>query len=106
MSSIEQLRSLLGEIQELEIRLRQIEALYLSYRATFQNEEQRDLRDAVLLADILCNTYTGVETGLVRIARTFENHLDPEHWHRELLHKMKVEVPGIRPTVLSHSTHH
>ena len=54
MSSIEQLRSLLGEIQELEIRLRQIEALYLSYRATFQNEEQRDLRDAVLLADILC----------------------------------------------------
>ena len=47
MSSIEQLRSLLGEIQELEIRLRQIEALYLSYRATFQNEEQRDLRDAV-----------------------------------------------------------
>ena len=41
MSSIEQLRSLLGEIQELEIRLRQIEALYLSYRATFQNEEQR-----------------------------------------------------------------
>ena len=31
MSSIEQLRSLLGEIQELEIRLRQIEALYLSY---------------------------------------------------------------------------
>ena len=45
MSSIEQLRSLLGEIQELEIRLRQIEALYLSYRATFQNEEQRDLRD-------------------------------------------------------------
>ena len=106
MSSIEQLRSLLGEIQELEIRLRQIEALYLSYRATFQNEEQRDLRDAVLLADILCNTYTGVETGLVRITRTFENHLDPEHWHRELLHKMKVEVPGIRPTVLSQSTHH
>ena len=52
MSSIEQLRALLGEIQELEIRLRQIEALYLSYRATFQNEEQRDLRDAVLLADI------------------------------------------------------
>ena len=84
MSSIEQLRSLLGEIQELEIRLRQIEALYLSYRATFQNEEQRDLRDAVLLADILCNTYTGVETGLVRIARTFENHLDSEQWHREL----------------------
>ncbi len=34
MSSIEQLRSLLGEIQELEIRLRQIEALYLSYRTT------------------------------------------------------------------------
>ena len=59
MSSIEQLRSLLGEMQELEIRLRQIEALYLSYRSTFQNEEQRDLRDAVLLADILCNTYTG-----------------------------------------------
>ena len=43
---------------------------------------------------------------MVQIARTFENHLDPEHWHRELLHKMKVEVPGIRPTVLSQSTHH
>lgn len=37
-----------------------------------------------------------------QVAATVDNHVpsDPE-WHRELLRQMSVELPGLRPPVLS-----
>lgn len=57
-----------------------------------------------MLAEILCNTYTCVETLLFRISRVFENALDMQKWHKHLLEKMHIEVPGLRPAVLSRET--
>jgi hypothetical protein len=54
----EELFLLVGEIRESLVVLDHINNLYESYHQNFINVEQRDLRDAVLLADILCNTYT------------------------------------------------
>ena len=97
----ENIMLLMGEIKESRVVLDHINNLYESYRQNFISVEQRELRDAVLLADILCNTYTCIETILFRIARTFENHLEPNQWHKELLRKMYIDIPNIRKAVLS-----
>ena len=78
-----------------------IEHLYATYLPAFMDAQTRYARDAVMLAEILTNTYTCVETILFRIARVFENHLDAQQWRKALLHKMRVEVPGVRKAVLS-----
>lgn len=96
---------LVSEIRDSQVVLTNIHHLYSSYQGIFKNESKRDLRDAVLLAEILCNSYTCIETILFRISRAFENHLDSEQWHKELLRKMRLEIPGIRKAVLSHESY-
>jgi hypothetical protein len=97
----DQLLLLVGEIKESLVVLDHINELYTSYSQVFMATDKRDIRDAVLLADILCNSYTCIETILFRISRVFENHLDPNQWHKELLRKMHIDIPNIRKAVLS-----
>jgi hypothetical protein len=62
--------------------------------------------DSVLIpVQILENAYTAVETLILRISQAFENHLDSRRWHADLLEKMTLEVPKIRPKVLSAATY-
>lgn len=96
---------LIGEIKESLIAFNKIHHLYLSYVAVFTDEKNRDIRDAVLLTEILCNSYTCLETILFRISRAFENHLSSDKWHKELLHKMRIEIPGLRKAVLSQESY-
>lgn len=96
---------LVSEIRDTQVVLTKIHLLYTSYQDVFKDEAKRDLRDAVLLAEILCNSYTCIETILFRISRAFENHLDSEGWHKQLLRKMRLEIPGIRKAVLSHESY-
>ena len=46
------------------------------------------------------NLYCALENSFEQISRSFENHIvDREQWHRELMLKMFLEIPGIRPSV-------
>lgn len=101
----DELLLLIGEIRESIIAFNKIHNLYLSYVTVFTDEQKRDVRDAVLLTEILCNSYTCLETILFRISRAFENHLLSEKWPKELLHKMRIEIPGVRKAVLSHESY-
>ncbi|MEE6162292.1 hypothetical protein U9R62_13270 [Cylindrospermopsis raciborskii DSH] len=96
---------LIAEIEESQKVLTDLEKLYNTYKPFFTDESKRDIRDAVLLADIFCNTYTCLETIFLRISREFENHLDDSQWHKELLRKMRIEIPGIRQALLSHHSY-
>ncbi|MEB3162508.1 MAG: hypothetical protein VKK80_04715 [Prochlorothrix sp.] len=102
---MEDLLLLIAEIQESQVVLDKLHRLYNTYEPSFRNLEQRDLRDAVLLSDILCNTYTCCETIFLRISRLFENHLEESQWHKELLKKMRVEIPGLRKALLTHESY-
>lgn len=58
------------------------------------------------LAYQLHNLYSALEDFFQEVARTFENRLeDPTRYHRELLKRMAMEIPGIRPPVLSPASH-
>lgn len=44
--------------------------------------------------------YSGCENIFKNIARTFENNIDKERWHRSLLERMKIEIKDIRPAMI------
>jgi len=51
---------------------------------------------------LLHNVYSAIEDVFQEIAKTFENQIqDPSRYHRELLIRMTIEVPGIRLAFLS-----
>src|SRR5438552_1170569 len=65
------------------------------------NVPQPQFRDVAAAAYVLHNIYSALENIFEQISRTFENHVtDPAQWHRELLTKMFLEIPKIRPAVL------
>ncbi len=61
--------------------------------------------------DIVLGYYLHVLYGLfenmfVRIAKTFENHLDDKsQWHAQLLQRMTLDVTPIRPAVIGQETY-
>lgn len=60
---------------------------------------------AIVVSDALVRYYTAVETLFLRISRFFENSLDSSRWHSDLLERMVLTIPNIRPPVIGHSTH-
>lgn len=64
----------------------------------------RTSRSAVLLAGLIENYYTCAETTFFRISQYFENNLTPEGWHADLLEKMSLDIPTLRPRVISDQT--
>lgn len=68
-----------------------------SRASTSHDEEMATLAVAYLLH----NLYTAIESYFLRVAKHFENALDDSSWHRELINRMKIDVPGLRPAVIT-----
>lgn len=46
----------------------------------------------------LVRVFNIIEQMGLRVAKAFENHIDDERgWHSQLLHRLGIEVPGVRP---------
>ncbi|HAS84419.1 MAG TPA: hypothetical protein DCS43_17555 [Verrucomicrobia bacterium] len=93
--------TLLGQIDAGLDVLGRIERHLASFYANEGNAMGRNQVAAVVVADALTRYYTAAETMFFRIARFFENNVGGDRWHAELLDRMRIEVPGIRPSVLS-----
>jgi hypothetical protein len=64
--------------------------------------EHADENVSMALAGFLHHFYTGLESIFERIALAFEGSLPQgQRWHRDLLRSMAVEIPRVRPAVLS-----
>ncbi len=90
---------LIGEITKSISLLNKINEKYLSF------SEKRnvfpDNFDLVVLAEIITDFYTCLETAFVRISKAFENNLEKSKWHANLLERMVIEIPGIRKALLT-----
>ena len=83
----------LAAIERLNVELSQLIASLAAPEPEF--------RDMAVVAYVLHNVYCALESGFEQISRTFENHItDPAQGHRELLAKMFLEIPAVRPAVL------
>ena len=48
----------------------------------------------------LVRVFNIIEQMGLRIAKAFENHIDDERgWHAELIHRLSITVPGVRPAL-------
>jgi len=46
----------------------------------------------------LTRGYNALEQMALRVARRFENHIDDDRsWHAEIIRRMSLEIPGVRP---------
>lgn len=49
--------------------------------------------------------YSGLERIFERIASTIDGNVpDGANWHKELLSQMSIEIPGVRPAIISSET--
>jgi hypothetical protein len=56
---------------------------------------------AVLVAGLIDNYYTCLETAFQKISQHFENHLEQARWHADLLSKMTLRIEGLRIPAVS-----
>ncbi len=95
----ERLRILRGELLD-DVRL--LDAAEDKWRLMKEKlaRIEPDEFDYIALGHTLANVYGVMEGYFLRVAKAFENRIDPAKWHRDLLDRMAIDVSGIRPAVL------
>jgi hypothetical protein len=94
--------SLLTLVEELEGDMRELDrARALNERAWRRIESGADdALDWGALGYTLHSAYGIIENYCLRISKHFENNLDKGSWHKALIERMAIEVPGVRPALL------
>lgn len=57
--------------------------------------------DLGALAFTIHTIYGVLENYFLRISKFFENNLPANRWHRELVEKMTLDIPGLRPALIT-----
>jgi len=96
-------REILRLCAELDSDMELLESLAEQNNRALKRIEQGadDELDHAALGYTLHNLYSLIENYALRIAKTFENSVDDESWHRTLIHRMTLEIPEVRPRVWS-----
>jgi len=105
MDRTDRTRVLLGQIAESREALGAISEAYARFVERDLGTLGKREVTASRLCDIIEHYYTCLETLFLRASRFFENDLAPDRWHQDLLDKMLLDVPGVRPRVISRATH-
>jgi len=91
-------------LAQIRAHRRRLEAVYRSMESALDDEIAQLGRtpiSALIVAGLLENYYTGLETIFLRISQHFENRLDPARWHNDLLQKMTLEIEDVRVAAVS-----
>ena len=94
------LRALLGELELDMDRLEILEEKRRLVKAKIARIEPDEF-DHVALAYTISNLYRIMEDYFTRVAKRFENQIESQTWHRDLLRRMTTQIPEIRPAVLT-----
>jgi hypothetical protein len=95
--------SLLRLVSELESDVTVLDGLVEANRLMSRKIElsEPDQFDWAALGYTVHNLYNLMESYFLRIAKYFENDLDPLSWHRDLVRRMSLDIEDIRPALLS-----
>lgn len=104
MSRVEELTVLRQELRKALEVLAGVDRFYETFRTQDFPALGRKQTSAIVVAQVLENFYTCLETAFLRVSRFFENSLDERRWHSDLLEKMTLRIEGIRESVVSPAT--
>lgn len=88
----------------IEKQLTHAERIFASLEKAMNEDVQvlgRSGNAAVMVAGLIENWYTCLETAWLRISQRFESHLDEGRWHADLLGKMTLRLEGVRIPAVS-----
>jgi len=88
----------------IEKNLRTLNRLRSSLSSALANDVRilgRTANAALIVAGLLDNYYTCLETIFLRISHFFENELASDRWHSDLLDKMTIHMEGVRIPAVS-----
>lgn len=87
---------------ELQGDISQLERVLVHNRKAWGRIEAGadDYVDWGALALTLHSAYGVMEGYFLRISKYFENNLPPDRWHKALVEKMSLEIPGLRPALI------
>jgi hypothetical protein len=98
----EKMELLIANINDDLESIQKLKKEYDFFIETFE-ENEPDIYQRVVVGFYLHNFYSACENIFLNIAKTFENNIEPETWHKSILKRMKLEIEGIRPRVISES---
>lgn len=70
----------------------------MRFRAAHSEDDEMA---TMAVAYLVHNVYTAFEGYFLRVAKHFENSLYDAAWHKELIDRMKIAIPGIRPALIT-----
>ena len=91
-------------VAQIRANRRRLETVYQSMESALGDEIAQLGRtpiSALIVAGLLENYYTCLETIHLRISQSFENKLESARWHNDLLQKMTLEIDGVRTAAVS-----
>ena len=105
MRENELVAELVEETRKSRIMLGKIDSFYQEFKNNDLTLLGKKRASAIVMAEIMVDFYTCVETLFLRIAQFFENTLRKDNWYSDLLHKMTLEIEGARKAVISDQTY-
>jgi hypothetical protein len=95
--------SLLALVAELDGDATELERVLANNRRAWERIQggASDTLDWGSLAFTLHTAYGVLENYFLRISKYFENSLPPKFWHKALVEKMALDIPGLRPALLA-----
>jgi hypothetical protein len=95
----ERLRTLKAELDADMKILEGLEGKYRKAKAKLKRIEPDEL-DYAGLAYTIVNIYNLMENYFLCVAKGFENAIERDRWHKDLVKRMSLEIEGVRPAVL------
>lgn len=95
----ERLRTLKAELDADMKILERLEGKYKKAKAKLKRIEPDEL-DFAGLAYTIVNIYNLMENYFLCVAKGFENAIERDHWHKDLVKRMSLEIEGVRPALL------
>lgn len=94
-------------IAELQSDVRDLRVVVDENSRAWERIEQGadDRLDWAALGYTIHNVYGVIENYCLRVAKFFENGLEGSAWHKELLHRMTLEIGTLRPALLTNDTY-
>jgi hypothetical protein len=94
----EDIERLIAELESDLLDLAEVESRHNRACARIDAGASDEL-DWSALGYTIHNVYGVIESYCLRIAKFFENSLDPTSWHRDLLGRMTLDIRGVRPAL-------
>jgi len=104
MSVRESIAELDARIEKTKTILVRIGAEYDAFMRDDFDRMGRKNASAIVIAELMVDYYTCLETCFLRISQFFENHLSGDRWHADLLEKMTLHIEGTRDAVIRDAT--